>query len=237
MPLVLTTNALVQCVHGGPGTTTPINPIWTVNGGFVTAEGDTGVLACPFILLPCVGYTLKSMHLNATQRAGQQAILVTDFQQSFTGLPLVIQDFHETYDNSTPAPVPSGQVPPPPSPAMADLISPTGSAVPTSTSFSTTTMLPSVVVFSFTMVTDHPMMWTLRLITATGLNFDITSGFPGLTVTPSGGDWTSPLLSVEVSIPAPMVATFGAGASYLYLTGVSQRGLNGFAKATITVGP
>src|ERR1700761_2036862 len=104
MPLVLTTNAVVMCPHVGPGTTTPLTPIWTVNSGFVTAEGDTGVLACPFILCPCVGYTLKSMNLNATQIEGRQVILVTDFQQSFTGLPLTIQDFHTTSDDSTPAP-------------------------------------------------------------------------------------------------------------------------------------
>jgi hypothetical protein len=239
MPLVLTTNALVQCVHGGPGTTTPLSPIWTVNGGFVTGEGDTGVLACPFILLPCVGYTLTSMNLNATQRDGEQVILVTDFQQSFTGLPLTITDFHQTYDNSTPAPVPSGQSAPPATPAMADLISPTGSASPPTIPFNSTTMLPAVVMISFTMVTDHPMLWTLRLITATGLNFDITSGgspeLPGLTVSPSGGSWPSPMLSVTVIIPALTVKTFGSGTSYLYLTGVSQRGLNGHAEAQINV--
>jgi hypothetical protein len=237
MPLVLTTNAVITCVHGGPGTTMPLSPLWTVNDGFVSAEGDTGTLACPFLLLPCVGYTLKSMNLNATQLDSRQVILVTDFQQSFTGLPLTIMDFHQTYDNSTPAPVPSGQSAPPPSAAMADLISPTGTALPPSTTFSTTTMLPSEVVISFTMVTDHPMQWTLRLITATGANVDITSGFPGLTLAPSGGSWTSPMLSVTVTIPAPIVETFGSGTSYLYLTGVSQRGLNGHAEATIVVGP
>jgi hypothetical protein len=100
----------------------PISPIWTVNGGFVAAEGDTGTIVCPFVLLPCLSYTLKSMHLNATQRDGQQVILVTDFQQSDTGLPLLITDFHETYDNSSPAPIPSGQAAPAPSAAMADLL-------------------------------------------------------------------------------------------------------------------
>jgi hypothetical protein len=232
MPLVLTTNALVQCIHSGPGTTTPLSPIWTVNGGFVTAEGDTGVLACPFLLCPCTGYTLKSMNLNATQRAGQQVVLVTDFQQSVTGLPLMIQDFHTTYDNSTPAPLPAGQGVPPPSPAMADLIPPVVSAMPPSTPFVIPTATAPVVI-AFNMTTDHPLQWILTLITATGMKANLTSGFPGLTVMPSGGSWTSPSLSVTVTIPAPLVASWGQGTNYFYLTGVSMRGKSGHAEATI----
>jgi hypothetical protein len=232
MPLVLTTNALVQCVHGGPGTTVPISPIWTVNGGFVAAEGDTGTIVCPFVLLPCLSYTLKSMHLNATQRDGQQVILVTDFQQSDTGLPLLITDFHETYDNSSPAPIPSGQAAPAPSAAMADLLSPQVVATPPSTPFILATDVAPVAV-SFNLITDHPMKWILRLITAVGLNFDITSGFPTATITPSGGGWTSPSQSVSVTFPAVTVKAWGAGTSHLYMTGVSQRGLNGSAEAKI----
>jgi hypothetical protein len=236
MPLVLTTNALVQCIHGGPGTTVPLTPIWTVNGGFVTAEGDTGALACPFFLCPCVGYTLQSMNLNATQIEGRQAILVTDFQQSFTGLPLIIQDFHTTYDNSTPAPLPSGQGVPPPSPAMADLIPPIVSASPGNTPFSLSPPPPpeTPVPILFNLTTDHPLQWILTLITATGMNASLTSGYPGIIVAPSGGSWTSPSLSVTVTIPAGLITGWGPGTNYLYMTGVSMRGKSGLGVATIT---
>src|SRR5262245_15559428 len=85
MPRVLTTNAIITCPHGGLGTTTPVTPLWQAQGGLVAAAGDPGVLSCVFIV-PCVGYTLRSMGLNATTVAGRAAILATDFQQSLTGL-------------------------------------------------------------------------------------------------------------------------------------------------------
>lgn len=234
MPLVLTTNALVQCVHGGLGTTAPLTPIWSVNGGFVTAEGDTGALACPFLLCPCVGYTLKSMNLNASQLNGRQVILVTDFQQSFTGLPLILTDFHQTHDDSTPAPIPVRQPAPPASPAMADLVSPIVSAAPPSTPFSLTTT-PTPAVITYTLTSEHPLRWILTLINSFGQSSDLTSGAPGMTVTPSGGSWTSPSLTVTITMPKPFVATLGTGTSYLYLSGVSARGLSGFGEATIVV--
>src|SRR5690348_8195629 len=66
MPQILTTNAIITCPHGGKGTTIPTVPKWRINGGFVSVEGDTGSLACPFLIYPCIGYTLQSMGLNAT---------------------------------------------------------------------------------------------------------------------------------------------------------------------------
>src|SRR5690349_1532670 len=112
MPQVMTTNAIVLCPHGGQGVTTPTAPLWSVNGGFVVREGDSGVLSCPF-LTPCIGYTLRSMGLNSTKIGGVSAIMVTDFNQSFTGLPLTITETHTTIDNSTPAPLPPGGAAPP----------------------------------------------------------------------------------------------------------------------------
>ncbi len=235
MPLVLTTNALVQCIHGGPGTTAPLTPIWTVNGGFVTAEGDTGALACPFILCPCVGYTLQSMNLNATQIEGRQVILVTDFQQSFTGLPLTIQDFHTTYDNSTPGPLPAGQGVPPPTPAMADLIPPivTAAALPSVFSISTT---HTPVVITYTLTTDHPLKWILTLISEPLKSHrDLTSGVAGASVVPSGGSWTTPSMSITVTLTPAFVAALGIGKTHFYLTGVSARGASGNAEAIIQV--
>ena len=104
MPSVLTTNATITCPHGGLGTTTPLSPKWTVNGGYVATDGDSGTLTCVFTP-PCVGYTLKSMGLNATRIDGKNAMLVTDFTQSFTGLPLTIVDMNPAIDASTPSAV------------------------------------------------------------------------------------------------------------------------------------
>ena len=106
MPQLMTTNALVFCPHGGKGTSIPSSLKWSIQGGFVLREGDSGVLSCVAVP-PCTSYVLKSMHLNATMIDGVPAVLVTDFNQTLTGLPLTIVETHTTLDNSTPAPVPS----------------------------------------------------------------------------------------------------------------------------------
>jgi hypothetical protein len=237
MPLVLTTNALVLCPHGGKGTTIPLSPKWTVNGGFVAADGDSGTLACPFLPLPCVGYQLQSMGLNATQIDGKNAILVTDFNQTFTGLPLVMTDFHQTNDQSTPAPIPAGQSAPPATPAMADLVSPAVTAAPNSVPFSISTTTTPVVV-SFALASDHPLRWILTLINEPmAYHLDLTNGAPGATVAPSGGSWTTPALAVTITMLPTFVAALSVGKSHLYLTGVSQRGLSGYGQGTIIVSP
>src|ERR1051326_5236054 len=130
MPKPLTTNAQILCPHGGIGTSIPSDPKWTINNGFVLLENDTGTLACPYLPYPCIGYQLKSMGLNATQIDGRKVILDTDFNQTFTGLPLFITEFHQTIDNSTVAPIPSGQDAPPLSPELADTVRPVVTAVP-----------------------------------------------------------------------------------------------------------
>jgi hypothetical protein len=234
MPLVLTTNAVILCPHAGPGTTIPTSPKWTVNGGFVAADGDSGTLACPFLIYPCVGYTLQSMGLNATKIDGKNAILVTDFNQSFTGLPLTMQDFHQTSDNSTPAPVPTGQSAPPPTPALADLVAPVVTAIPPAVPFSIST--PTPVAFSFTLASDHPLKWMLTLINGPNVtHVDLTNGAPGATVTPSGGNWTTPSLTIAVTMLPAFVAALSIGTSQLFLTGVSQRGLSGYGMGAIIV--
>jgi len=237
VPQVLTTNARILCPHGGLGTTIPLSPKWTVNGGFVAAEGDSGTLACFFVPLPCLGYQLKSMGLNATQLDGRKVILVTDFNQSFTGLPLVMTDSHQTLDQSTPAPVPAGQTAPPASPAMADLLSPIVTPPQQTVPFSISTTTTPVVV-SFSMTTDHPLQWILTLINEPlKYNLDLTSGVPGAVVTPSGGSWTTPTLAITVTMTPAFVAALMVGKTHLFLTGVSQRGLSGHAEAIITVTP
>jgi hypothetical protein len=240
MPQVLTTNGLILCPHGGKGITTPMHPKWQINGGTVAVEGDTGILLCPFIPCQCVGYQLKSMGLNATQIDGEKVILVTDFNQTVTGLPLVMADFHQTFDQSTPAPVPPGQTAPPPGAAMADFLSPvvtpTVQILPPFVYSST----PGPVIVNFTMTTDHPLRWILTLINeSTHKGTDLTNGAPGATVQPSGGQWTTPIQTIEVTMQAPFIKALGPAPTrhHLFLTGVSQRGFSGHAEAIIDVQP
>jgi hypothetical protein len=237
MPRILTTNARIVCPHGGLGTTVPSHPKWQINQGYVAVENDIGTLACLFLPLPCLGYKLKSMGLNATQIDGQKVILVTDFNQSFTNLPLVMTDFHKTFDESTPAPIPAGQAPPAASGAMADLIPPIVTPASQTIPFSiSTTNVPVVV--SFSMTTDHPLKWILTLINEPlKQHLDLTNGVPGAVVAPSGGNWSSPSLPVTVTMTPIFLAALTQGKTHLFLTGVSQRGLTGHAEAIIEVTP
>ena len=237
MPQVLTTNAIITCPHGGLGTTTPTDPKWTVNGGFVVLENDPGVLACPFIV-PCVGYTLRSMGLNATQIDGRKVILVTDFNQSFTGLPLTMVETHQVIDNSTPAPIPAGGTAPPLSPELADAIKPVVSVVPPVLAFNSVTLLPPTALATFTLFSDFPLSWNLVVISEpVPRNMDITNAPfpPGLVVAPAGGDWTTPTLVVTVTMTAAFMASLGIGTHHFFMTGVNQRGLNDFVEMVLTV--
>lgn len=236
MPQLLTTNAIIFCPHGGKGTTIPSKPKWQINGGFVCVEGDVGTLACPFLIYPCIGYKLQSMGLNATQIDSRQAMLVTDFNQSFTGLPLIMAETHPVLDQSTPAPIPPGQAAPPLSPELIDLVPPIVTVPPAPLPFSMSAPAPVVVTFNLT--TDHPLKWILTLINELppGQNIDLTNGIPGaVTVAPSGGQWSTPSLTVVVTFTPPFLAGLGLGTKDLFLTGVSQRGLSGHASATIVV--
>lgn len=235
MPQLLTTNAIITCPHGGLGTTIPTAPKWQINGGFVCAEGDTGTLACPFLVYPCVGYTLKSMGLNATTIDQRKAMLVTDFNQSVTGLPLLMVESHPVLDQSIPASIPPGQTAPPLSPELADLVAPVVVAPPAP--FPYVIHAPAPVVITFNLATDHPLKWILTLINDTpGGKFDLTNGIPGsVTVAPPGGTWSSPSTTVTVTFTPPFLGGLGIGTKSLFLTGVSRRGLSGHDKATIVV--
>jgi hypothetical protein len=234
MPQVLTTNALILCPHAGKGTTLPNHRKWQINNGYVAVEGDQGTLACPFVPLPCGGYQLKSMGLNATQIDGQKVILVTDFNLTQTGLPLVMAEFHQTFDNSTPAPIPEGQPAPAATPEMADFDSPTVAPVFQTMPFSITTPVP--VVFTFTMTAKHPLQWVLTLINEPlKRSVDLRNGLPGATVVPSGGQWTTPSLTVTVTLTPVFMTALTVGNHHLYLTSVSKRGLSGHAEALLAV--
>jgi len=239
MPQVLTTNAVIICPHGGRGTSTATAPKWSVSGGFVLLENDPGVLACPFVPQPCVGYQLKSMGLNAMQIDGRKVILVTDFNQSFTGLPLTMTETHQVIDNSTPAPIPAGQSAPPLSPALADAIKPVVSVTPPVLAFvSAPTPSPPSALATFTLFSDYPLSWKLVVISEpVGANMDVTNGLPpmGLVVAPAGGDWSTPSLAVTVTMSAIYMGSLGIGTHHFFMTGVNQRGLSSFAEMVLTV--
>jgi len=236
MPQVMTTNAIVLCPHGGKGTTIPVMPLWSVNGGVVTREGDSGVLSCPF-LTPCVGYTLRSMGLNASKIAGAAAILVTDFNQSFTGLPLTITETHTTFDNSTPAPIPPGSAAPPLAAELLDETPPVVTAAPPVLAFNLTTQLPPTALVTFTLSHAFPMQWILVRVSEPPLatNEDLTNGAAGATPAPLGGDWSSPALNVVLTLTAAYMSSLGAGIHHFYMTGVSKRGMSNWAESVLTV--
>lgn len=238
MPQVLTTTATITCPHAGVGTTTPATPYVNAQGGFVACEGDVGVLSCAFIV-PCVGYTLASMGLNASLIAGRKVILATDFQKSVTGLPLSVVETTTVIDDSTPAPLPAGASSAPLAPELLDVAPPVVAAVPPAVAFSTTTLQPATAAVVFTLTSAYPLSWTLTLLNMNALtSVDATNGLPsGLVVTPAGGAWSSPTLTVTATMSAAFMASLGPNPMphQLYMTVVSKRGKSAYALATITV--
>jgi hypothetical protein len=228
MPQVLTTNAVILCPHGGIGTSIPTNPKWSVNGGVVLLENDLGTLACPFLILPCLGYQLRSMGLNESQIDGRKVILATDFNQTFTGLPLTMAEFHTTIDNSTPVPIPAGQPAPSLSPALADTVQPTVMGAPLALAFNSVTQQPAIVTASFTLSSAFPLKWLLTLLSEVPPSHsDITNGAPpNLVVAPAGGGWSTPALAVTMTMNAAYMSGLGIGKHHFFMTGVSQRGLS-----------
>jgi hypothetical protein len=239
-PHVLTTGATITCPHGGTGTTTPTSTAWTVNGNPVVRAGDTGTLSCGFIV-PCGGYLLRSMGLNATLLEGLAVVLETDVQQSLTGLPLLVVDAHTTIDDSTPAPLPPPGSGPAPDrdPALDDTTPPVVTVTPPSAAFTTSLMSPAVLPFTFVLTHAFPLSWRLVVLNTTAqTSLDLTAGSPpAAVVVPPGGTWDSPQLTVVVTLTAAFLAGLGPATHDLYLTGVSRRGLSGHARATVVVSP
>src|SRR5262249_32018635 len=162
-------------------------PKWRINAGYVSVENDIGVLSCPFIPVPCVGYRLSSMGLNASQIDGRKVILVTDFNQSFTGLPLLIVESHQVLDNSTPAPIPPRQAAPRLSRALRDAIRPVVASPVPVLPFVIASNPPPLVV-TFTLTGDFPNLWVLTLVSESmKTSFPLTNGIPGqVEVAPNG---------------------------------------------------
>lgn len=237
MPQVLTTNALILCPHMGLGTSIPSDPKWSVNGGMVLLENDVGTLACLYLPCPCVGYQLKSMGLNATEVDGRKVILVTDFNQTVTGLPLTITEFHQTLDDSVPAALPPGYSASPSPPELSDTVKPVVTAIPPAPlAFNSMTSLPPVLPATFSLFSAYPLKWLLTLINDVGgLHIDATNGLPGLIVLPAGGAWNSPALVVSLTLTAPFMTAVGLGKHTFYMTGVNRRGLNSYATIDLIV--
>jgi hypothetical protein len=237
VPQVLTTNALILCPHGGKGTSAPTDPKWSVNGGHVMLEGDTGTLACPFLVYPCIGYQLRSMGLNATRIDGHKVMLITDFNLSFTGLPLFITEFHTTLDDSTLTPIPAGQAARPLSPALQDMVAPVVTVAPPALAFNTTNNQPATTSATFTLTSANPMEWLLTLINEPQKSHtDLTNGMPpGLIVAPRGGGWDMPVLTITMTMNATFMAALTPGKHHFYMTGVSRRGLSGYAELILTI--
>jgi hypothetical protein len=233
MPQVLTTAAIIRCPHQALGVSTSLNPLWAVNGFPVLAENDMGVFPTCVAIPPCVGYQLRSMGLNASQISGRKVILVTDFNQTFTGLPLEMSETHQVIDNSLPAALPPGQEAPPLTGAIADIVGTQVQGAPTSASFSTTTTLPAVVIFTFTLFGAFPLQWILtHTADPLGVHEDWTSD---PRVTPNGGQWNSPSLTVVLKLTAADMAALGVATHRLFMTAISQRGLNSFVEVDLSV--
>jgi hypothetical protein len=242
MPQVLTTNALILCPHSGVGTSVPTDPKWTVNGGVVLLDNDRGTLAGCRFLLPCIGYQLRSMKLNATQLDGRQVMLVTDFTVSVTGFPLTITESHRTFDNSTPAPIPPGTTPPAVPPELQEVDEPIVAAAPASLVFSKSGFggsgQPESLTMTFGLQSQFPRAWLLSMLSIPdATRTDITNGGPpGIEVSPAGGAWPDPALTVVVTLLGAFMATLPLGKHYFVLTAVNFRGKSRHAQVELSVG-
>ena len=176
------------------------------------------------------------MGLNSTKINSKRVILVTDLNTSVTGLPLTMIEHHNVLDDSTVAAIPAGQDAPPITPAMADMTTPVIQATPPTAVFNTTTQMPATIPLTFTLAAAFPMQWSLVWISVPdGKSKDLTSGMPGAMPAPPGGSWSSPALTVVLTLSLPFLSTLSPGLHYFYLTGVSQRGKTGLAQCVLTV--
>jgi hypothetical protein len=248
MPQVLTTNSIITCPHLGVGVSIPTDlpPKWTVHGGAVLLENDGGIFPLPPSVTACkgiphcVGYKLQSMGLNATRVSGRRVILVTDFNQTFTRVPLKILPSpldisRPTIDDSTSVFIPNGQPVPPLASDLIDLVAPAVNATPKTLAF-TAPNTPATASITFTLTSAHPLKWILTLLNKPLKSHkDLTNGEPpGLTVTPLGGAWNNSPLTVTVTMTAAFMAGLTPGEHLFYMTGVSRRGLSTFDETTLT---
>lgn len=245
MPQVLTTNAIIQCPHGGIGTSIPTPPrLVTVNGGEVLLEGDTGVFTTPpcVNIPPCAGYVLMSMGLNATTIQGRRVMLVSDFVQSLTGFPLVKTELHVVKDNTLPGtpPATGAELPP----ELGEDDQPSVSVLPPAAPFSIaafgTSGQPVSIPFTFSLSSEYPFRWMLWHVGPPVVQLDVTAGLPAsVEVLPSGaspdGMWSGTSAVVVVTVMGTYLATLAPGKHQFVLTGINKRGFSAFAEGVVTV--
>ena len=246
MPKVITRNAIIQCPHSGIGQSMPSQTAVLVGGAPVLVDGDTGViqncLNVPPAGVPCAGYVLRSMNLNAVTVGGHRALIDTDFEQSSTGYPLAIREFHQVEDLSLPVVVPPGRTFTTP-PELQDTDHPTVTALPPVLAFSriafSNTGTPSSLTITFTLSSQFPNQRRLTMIVPPNSK-DITSSAPlGLTVQPSGGSWTVSPITVTVTLTAIFMMTLPvlpAKVSFV-MVGINRRGRSAFAETVLGVSP
>jgi hypothetical protein len=247
VPKVITRNAIIHCPHGGIGQSMPSQTAVLVGGAPVLVDGDTGVipncLNLPPAGVPCAGYTLRSMHLNAVTVGGRAAIMDTDFEQSITGYPLMLKDFHQVEDRSLRLTIPPGGTLTTP-PELQDTDRPTVTAVPAAVlAFSkagfANTGTPPFLVATFRLTSQFPSRWMLTLIVPPDAKDITSSAPPGLTVQPSGGSWTGSPLTVTVTLTGTYMTTLPVlpAKVSLVMVGINRRGRSAFAEAVLGVSP
>lgn len=246
MPKVLTTNALIQCPHGGIGQSIPSQTQITVGGAPVLVDGDTGVIPncsyLPPVGVPCAAYVLQSMKLNAVTVGSRAAMIETDFVKSVTGFPLILREFHQVDDISTNSMVQPGESASTP-PELHDTDQPLVTAVPPVLAFSkigfANTGMPLALATTFTLSSQFPGEWLLTLIVPPG-STDITAvAPPGVMVLPSGGQWTMSPLTVTITLTGTYMATLPVlpAAISLVMVGINRRGRSAFAETVLGVSP
>jgi hypothetical protein len=240
MPQPVTTNTQILCAHFSAALKNPpLAPLWTIDGGTVLVEGDSGTFPDCTSTINCGGYQLRSMGLNATLVAAKRVILVTDFNQSLTGLPLTMIETHRVLDETTPTAIPDGQPAPPLPPEMTDVAKPTITTTLPALNFTISTNAPPSVLVSFELSSEHPLLWRLMQIDEPGpipANHNLTNSQPaGMTVDPSGGVWNVPLLKIDLTMTKAFMATLLPGIHRFFMIGVTQRGISNFAQSVLTV--
>ena len=246
MPKVITRNALIQCPHSGVGQSIPSQTSVLVAGAPVLVDGDTGVIPnCPNLPpagVPCAGYVLISMNLNAVTVGGRRAIMETDFEQSFTGYPLILRDFHQVEDLSLPVVLPPGGTFTTP-PELQDTDQPTVAVVPPVLAFSkigfTNTGMPVSLSAIFTLTSAFPNRWMLTMIVPPDSK-NITSSAPtGVTIQPLGGAWSSSPLTVTMTLTGAYMMTLPVLPTKVsfVMVGINRRGRSAFAQMVLEVSP
>jgi hypothetical protein len=103
--------------------------------------------------------------------------------------------------------------------------------------FSSTTMTPATLPLAFVVSSLFPLKFVATRLSdpPNAGNEDLTNGAAGAVVTPAGGDWTTPVLTVTLTLSAAYMASLGIGVHRFYVTGVNKRGLSASAESLLTV--